>query len=61
MGLLGVLGVVDQVLSETVCLFCFCVVFFFFSNIGPKIKLMAENWSYVCNFYSKVIFWKLCL
>ena len=33
--------------------FCFCVLF---SNIYPKIKFMAKNWSDLCNFYSKVIF-----
>ena len=30
-----------------------CVLF---SNIHPKIKFMANNWSDLCNFYSKVIF-----
>ena len=43
----------DHILSETICLFCFCVLF---SNMYPKIKFMAKNWSDLCNFYSKVIF-----
>ena len=42
---------IDHILSETICLFCFRVLF---SNIYTKIKLMA-------NFYSKVIFLNLCL
>ena len=40
--------------SETICLFCFCVLF---SNMYPKIKFMAKHWADLCNFYSKVIFW----
>ena len=39
--------------SKTISPFCFCVLF---SNMYPKIKLMAKNWSDLCNFYSKVIF-----
>ena len=27
----------------------------------PKIKFTAKNWSDLCNFYSKVIFWNFCL
>ena len=27
----------------------------------PKIKFIAKNWSDLCNFYSKVIFWNFCL
>ena len=27
----------------------------------PKIKFMTKNWSDLCNFYSKVIFWNFCL
>ena len=27
----------------------------------PKIKFIAKNWSDLCNFYSKVIFWNLCV
>ena len=48
----------DHILSETICLFCFCVLF---SNMYPKIKFMAKNWSDLCNFYSKVIFWNFWL
>ena len=44
----------DHILSETICLLCFCVLF---SNMYPKIKFMAKHWSDLCNFYSKVIFW----
>ena len=44
---------IDYILSETICLFCFCVLF---SNMYPKIKFIA-----ICNFYSKVIFWNFCL
>ena len=32
----------DHILSETVCRFCFCVLF---SNMCPKIKFMARSWS----------------
>ena len=32
-----------------------------FSNIYSKIKFTAKNWSDLCNFYSKVIFWSFCL
>ena len=49
---------IDNILSETICLFCFCVLF---SNMYPKIKFIAKNWSDLCNFYSKVIFWDFCL
>ena len=49
---------IDHILSEIICLFCFCVLF---SNIYPKIKFIAKNWSDPCNFYSKVIFWNFCL
>ena len=44
---------IDHTLSETICLFCFCVLF---SNIYPKNKFMAKIVSDLCNFYSKVIF-----
>ena len=37
-------------------LFCFCVLL---SNIYPKIKFRAKNWSGLCNFYNKVISFKL--
>ena len=43
----------DHILSETICLFYFCVLF---SNIYTKIKFTAKNWSDLCNFCSKVIF-----
>ena len=49
---------IDYILSETICLFCFCVLF---SNMYPKIKFIAKNWSDLCNFYSKMIFWNFCL
>ena len=26
-----------------------------------KIKFIAKNWSDLCNFYNKVIFWNFCL
>ena len=32
-----------------------------FSNMHPKIKFTAKNWSDLCNFYSKVIFWNFCV
>ena len=49
-----------HVSSETIRLLCFCVLF---SNIYPKIKFTAKNWSdlHVRNFYSKVTFWNFCL
>ena len=49
---------VDHILSETICLLCFCVLF---SNIYTKIKVTAKSCSDLCNFYSKVIFWNCCL
>ena len=49
---------IDHFLSETICLLCFCVLF---SNIYSKIKVTTKNWSDLCNFYSKVIFWDFCL
>ena len=49
---------IDYILSETICLFCFCVLF---SNMYPKIKFIAKSWSDLCNFYGKVIFWNFCL
>ena len=33
---------IDHILSETLCLFHFCVLF---SNIYLKIKIMVKNWS----------------
>ena len=48
----------DDILSESICLFYF---FLLFSNMYPKIKFMAKNWSDLCNFYSKVMFWNFCL
>ena len=44
---------IDHILSETICLFCFCILF---SNMHPKIKFMAKNWSDLCNSSSKVAF-----
>ena len=44
---------IDHILSETTCLFCFCVLFL---NMYPKIKFTAKLWSDLCNIYSKVIF-----
>ena len=44
---------IDHILSETICLFCFCVLF---SNMYSRINFIAKNWSDLCNFYSKVIF-----
>ena len=49
---------IDYILSETTCLFCFCVLF---SNMYPKIKFIAKNWSDLCNFYGKVIFLNFCI
>ena len=49
---------IDHILSKTICLFCFCVLF---SNIYTKIKFTAKSGSDLCNFYSKVIFWNFCL
>ena len=49
---------IDYILSETICLFCFCVLF---SNMYPKIKFIARNCSDLCNFYSKVFFLNFCL
>ena len=43
---------IDHILSETICLFYFCVLF---SNMYPKIKFIAKNWSDLCNFYSTMI------
>ena len=48
----------DHTFSETICLFCFCVLS---SNRYPKIKFTAKNWSDLCNFYSKVIFGRFVL
>ena len=44
---------IDYILSETICPFCFCVLF---SNIYCKIKFTVKNWSDLRNLYSKVIF-----
>ena len=58
--LLGILNWkwTDHILSETICLFCFYVLF---SNIYSKIKFTAQKWSDLWIFYSKVIFWIFCL
>ena len=44
---------IGHILSETICLFCFCVLF---SKIYPKIKFTAKHLSDLCTFYSKMIF-----
>ena len=50
---------IDHILSETSCLFCFCVLF---SHIHLKIKFMAKHWSDLCSFYSKSdFFFNFCL
>ena len=49
---------IGHILSETICLFCFCVLF---SNMYPKIKFIAKNWSDLGNFYSTMIFLNFCL
>ena len=49
---------IHYILSETICLFCFCVLF---SNIYTKIKFTAKSWSDLCNFFSEVIFLNFCL
>ena len=43
---------IDHILSETIYLFCVCVLF---SDIYPKSKITAKNWFDLCTFYSKVI------
>ena len=48
---------VDHILSETICILCYCVLF---SNIYTKIKVTVKSWSDLCNFY-KVIFLNFCL
>ena len=51
----------DHILTGTICLFCFCVLF---SNVYPKIRFTAKNVSDLCNFYtlcSKENFWGECL
>ena len=47
----------DQILSETICLSYFC---FSFSNIYLNLKFTAKNWSDPCNFYSKVFCFVFC-
>ena len=42
---------IDHILSETICLFCFCVLF---SNMYPKIKFTAKIWSDLCNYLTYV-------
>ena len=44
---------IHHILSETICLFCFCALF---SNICLKIKFTAPNWSDLCNFWYDVFF-----
>ena len=40
---------IDHILSETICLLCFCALF---SNIYTKIKVTAKSLSDLCNVYS---------
>ena len=40
---------IDYILSETICLSYFCVLF---SNIYPKFKFTPNNWSDLWNFLS---------
>ena len=51
-------ALIGHILAEIIFLFCFCVLF---SSIYTKIKFTAKSWSDLCNFYSKVSFWKFCL
>ena len=44
---------IDRILTKTICLRCFCVLFL---NIYPKVKFAAKTLSDLWNFYSKVIF-----
>ena len=48
----------DYILSETICLFYFCVLL---PNIYTKIKFTAKSCPDLCNVYIKVIFWKFCV
>ena len=43
---------IESILSETICLFCFGVLF---STFYPNIKFTAKNCSDLCYFYSKVV------
>ena len=45
---------IDHNLSETICLFYFCVCSQIFTYL--KINFTAKNWPDLCNFYNKVIF-----
>ena len=58
LGILYYFVLIDHILSETICLFCFCVLF---SNIYSKIKFTVINWSDLCHSYGKVFFWNFCL
>ena len=46
---------IDHILSETICIFSFCVLF---SNIYPKLKVTAKNWSdlFFFNFWLRKYF-----
>ena len=48
--------VIDNNLSETICLFCFYALF---SNIYCKTNFTTKNGSYLCNFYTKLCFQKM--
>ena len=45
---------ISAVIRECAFAVCFCVLF---SNFYSELKVTAKNWSDLCNFYSKVIFW----
>ena len=48
----------DHILSEIICLFCFCVLF---PTMYPDIKLTAKNWPDLCIFIGKwVSFFNFC-
>ena len=48
--------VIDNNLSRTIGLVCFCAMF---SNIYCKINFTTKNGSCLCNFYNKLDFWKI--
>ena len=49
---------IDHILSETICILCFCVLF---SNVDHRINFMAKTCSDLCNTFSKMIAWNFCL
>ena len=46
------LFVKDNILSETIGIFCFWALFY------PNMKIAAKNCSDLCNYYGKLIFWE---